>query len=80
MIAKKNHWIASIPAAFMTYNVFVYILYEKMGFNLPLNVSYIGGLVLTIIVIVAFIMRAISVRGTGFLLDEDVSHYKVNKM
>ena len=80
IIAKKNHWIASIPAAFMTYNVFVYILYEKIGFNLPLNVSYIGGLVLTIIVIVAFIMRAISVRGTGFLLDEDVSYYKENKI
>ncbi|WP_332648985.1 carbon starvation CstA family protein [Lysinibacillus sp. 54212] len=78
IIAKKNHWIASIPATFMTYNVFVYILYEKIGFNLPLNVAYIGGIVLTLIVIVAFAMRAVSVRGTDFLLDEDVSHYKTN--
>ncbi|TVT29727.1 carbon starvation protein A [Salinicoccus cyprini] len=49
LLAKKNYWVALIPAVFMTFNVFTYILYEQMGFGLDLNVSYAGGAILTIL-------------------------------
>ena len=29
LIAKKNFWVAAIPAVFMTWNIFVYILSQK---------------------------------------------------
>ena len=38
--------------------VFVYILNQKIGFNLDLNVSYIVGLVLTAILAALFFVKA----------------------
>ncbi|KGR90281.1 carbon starvation protein CstA [Ureibacillus massiliensis 4400831 = CIP 108448 = CCUG 49529] len=79
-LAKKNHWIATIPAAFMTSMCLVYILYEPtMGFGIPLNASYVGGAVLTAAIIAIFFISAYKQRGSSFLLDEDVSGFKVNK-
>ncbi len=41
LIFKKNHWIATIPATFMTYMVIVYILYEPtIGLSIPLKTSF----------------------------------------
>ncbi|MCM3389133.1 carbon starvation protein A [Ureibacillus chungkukjangi] len=78
-LAKKNHWIATIPASFMTYMVVVYILYEPtMGFGIPLNASFIGGLIASAILVGIFFVSAHKKRGTSFLLDEDVSGYRVN--
>ncbi|MEG0258630.1 MAG: carbon starvation protein A [Lysinibacillus sp.] len=77
-LSFKNHWIATIPAIFMTDMVFVYILYEpKMGFGLPLSVSYVGGVVAAIIITATFFVYAHKQRGTNFVLDEDVSDFKV---
>ncbi|MCP1143701.1 carbon starvation protein A [Lysinibacillus endophyticus] len=77
-LAKKNHWIATVPAIFMTYMVIVYILFEPtMGFGIPLNASYIGGSVATIALVAVFFISAHKKRGTSFLLDEDVSGYQV---
>lgn len=77
-LAKKNHWIATIPAAFMTSMCLVYILYEPtMGFGIPLNASYVGGAVLTAAIIAIFFISAYKQRGSSFLLDEDVSGFKV---
>ncbi|MDI7740858.1 carbon starvation CstA family protein [Lysinibacillus fusiformis] len=78
-LAKKNHWIATVPASFMTYMVIVYILYEPtMGFGIPLNASFIGGLVAAAVLIGIFFASAHKKRGTSLLLDEDVSGYQVN--
>nr|WP_106783654.1 carbon starvation CstA family protein [Lysinibacillus timonensis] len=80
-LAKKNHWIATIPAAFMTSMCLVYILYEPtMGFGIPLNASYIGGAILTVAIIAIFFISAHKQRGSSFLLDEDVSGFKVNEV
>lgn len=58
-LAKKNHWIATVPAIFMTYMVIVYILFEPtMGFGIPLNASYIGGSVATIALVAVFFISA----------------------
>lgn len=77
-LARKNYWIATIPATFMTYMVIVYILYEPtMGFGIPLNASFIGGVVATIAILAVFFNSAHKKRGTSFLLDEDVSGYQI---
>ena len=47
-----------VPALFITYMVFVYILNQKIGFNLDLNVSFIVGIVLTVILAVMFFIKA----------------------
>lgn len=75
-LSHKNHWIATIPAIFMTDMVFVYIFYEPtMGFGLPMNVSHIGGILATIVITAMFFIAANKKRGTSFALDEDVSSY-----
>ena len=78
-LSFKNHWIATIPAIFMTSMVFVYILFEPtMGFGLPLTASYVGGAVGAMVITAMFFTYANKQRGTGLVLDEDVSGYKVN--
>lgn len=80
-LAKKNHWIATVPATFMTVMVIVYILYEPtMGFGIPLNASYIGGIVATMAIVAIFFNTAHKKRGTSFLLDADVSRFNVNEV
>jgi carbon starvation protein CstA len=44
----KNHWIASIPAFFMTAVSVTYILYAPEGFQLAYNFSVIAGIVVAI--------------------------------
>src|SRR5699024_12627517 len=45
-IIGKNYVVSLISALFMIYLVFVYILNEKIVFNLDLNISFIDGLLL----------------------------------
>lgn len=53
-LQKKNHWISSIPAAFMTMVTFTYILNAQIGFGLSMPLSYAGAAVGTVIVIILF--------------------------
>ncbi|HLU94895.1 MAG TPA: carbon starvation protein A [Membranihabitans sp.] len=48
---SKNYWVALIPALFMTAVSFTYILIAPEGFRLPNNVSVIGGIAGTVIVL-----------------------------
>ena len=57
-IKGKNYFVSLIPALFITYMVFVYILNQKIGFNLDLEISFIVGLVLTIIITLMFFFKA----------------------
>lgn len=78
-LKKKNHWIATVPAAFMTSMVFVYIMYEPtMGFGMPLTASYIGGTIATVVVIAVFFITAFKKRRESMELDEDVSEYEAS--
>lgn len=47
---KKLHWVASVPAAFMTAVSMTYILQAPEGFGLPTSISYPGGLALTVLI------------------------------
>ena len=57
-IQGKNYLVSMAPAVFITYMVFVYILNQKIGFNLDLNVSYIIGIFLTAAIIGMFYAKA----------------------
>ncbi|MFC4022239.1 carbon starvation protein A [Oceanobacillus longus] len=57
-IKGKNYFVSLVPAIFMTYMVFVYILNAKIGFNLDLNISFVLGLVLTVALTFGFFRRA----------------------
>lgn len=76
-LARKNHWIATIPAAFMTSMVFSYIIYEpNMGFGQGVAFSNIAGVIAASIITAIFFGTALKKRGTNFLLEEDVSSYQ----
>ena len=49
LVKGKKYWISLIPALFITDMVLVYILNAKIGFNLSINVSHVGGIILTLI-------------------------------
>lgn len=59
---KKLHWIASIPAAFMTAVSMTYILQAPEGFGLSTQISYPGGLALTVIVVIAYIRYVTNIK------------------
>ncbi len=70
-IARKQYYIAMIPAIFMTMATTTYILNAPIGFRLPIEASYIGAAMFTIIVIGLFYVKAIAARKTDFELDAD---------
>lgn len=74
-IAKKNYWIAMIPGTFMTMATMTYILNAKIGFNLPLNIAYVGGAIITVAIIVIFFIAAKKARANNIPLEIDVSDY-----
>ncbi len=53
-LQRKNHWIATVPALFITLVTFTYILNAPIGFHLPMNISYIGGIIATLGAFIAF--------------------------
>ncbi len=52
---KRLHWIASIPATFMTAVSMTYILQAPEGFGLSTAISYPGGLAITVLIVIAFV-------------------------
>jgi len=51
----KVHWIATIPAAFMTSVTFAYLANAKIGFGLPVPVATAVGVVAAVAALVAFL-------------------------
>ncbi|WP_373231770.1 carbon starvation protein A [Cohnella sp.] len=70
----KKHWMASIPASFMTMVVFTYILNAPIGFGLSIQTSYIVAALGTIAVIVAF-TRAVYFTQAGITISVDDETY-----
>ncbi|WP_319412889.1 carbon starvation protein A [uncultured Cohaesibacter sp.] len=58
----KLHWIATVPAVFMTAVDTAFILQAKIGFNLPPDISNIVAVIVAAISLIAFL---IMVRPTG---------------
>ncbi|WP_406660186.1 carbon starvation protein A [Methanolobus sp. ZRKC3] len=53
----KFHWIATVPATFMTAVVMTYISYAGIGFGLPLEISSIIGVGAAILSLVIFMFK-----------------------
>ncbi|WP_323707083.1 carbon starvation CstA family protein [Mammaliicoccus vitulinus] len=49
LLSKKNFYVALIPALFMTWNIFTYILSQPIGFGMDLKLSYWLSIGLTIL-------------------------------
>lgn len=58
LLAKKNYWIAFIPAVFITMATMSYILYAEIGFGLPIKTANIGAAIITAIIIGLFYRSA----------------------
>lgn len=54
--SKKNHYIATIPAIFMTIVTFSYIMQAPEGFRLPANISNIIGVLVSIGLYILFLL------------------------
>ncbi len=74
-IAKKNYWIALIPGTFMLLMVITYILNAKIGFGLSLNISWVGGVIGTIILEILFFNAAKKARANNLPLEDDISDW-----
>ena len=75
LIAKKNFWVAAIPAVFMTWNIFTYILSQKIGLGLDLNLSYGLAFVFTILWIGYFTYQYKKITaGASFELDHPIPY------
>ncbi|MFD2629842.1 carbon starvation CstA family protein [Oceanobacillus kapialis] len=75
-IAKKNYWIALIPGTFMLMATTTYILNAPIGFQLPMNISYIGAAIITVALVVTFFVAAVKARNSDIPLEEDISEWK----
>ncbi|MCR8849453.1 carbon starvation protein A [Rossellomorea sp. SC111] len=73
-LQKKPHWVATIPAIFMTMVTFTYILNAPIGFGLSMVTAYMGASIVTIAAILAFIytLRKRLNDGSVIQVDEDV--------
>lgn len=74
-IAKKNYWIAMIPAVFITMATMTYIINAPIGFGLSLNAAYVGAAIITIIIILLFFKAAKKNRADNLPLEVDVSNW-----
>jgi len=54
---NKNYWLTLIPAGFMTSVCVTYIMFDKIGFNLPLDISSIVGSIVAVALVIIFVMR-----------------------
>jgi len=81
-IKGKNYIVSLVPALFITYMVFIYILNAKIGFSLDLQLSYYLGIVLTIILTVMFFIKAKHNKANKIETDvvEDVPGVKESKL
>ncbi|WP_419785994.1 carbon starvation protein A [Pseudodesulfovibrio sp.] len=54
---NKLHWIATIPATFMTAVCVTFIMNAKIGFNLDYEISVIGGIICAAVAFVLFMLK-----------------------
>jgi carbon starvation protein CstA len=66
----KGYISALIPAMFMCTMAMIYILNAPIGFRLPLNIAYIGGIVAMIVITIGFFYNAQQKRKAGISTEE----------
>ena len=76
-VGRKNYWISLIPGVFMLMATTTYILNAKIGFNLPMDISYIGAGIVTVLLTAIFFVAARKAREAGIPLEENVQNWEV---
>lgn len=71
-VKGKNYFVSLVPAIFMTYMVFVYILNAQIGFRLDLNLSFIVGIFLTVGLAIWFFRKAKKNKAEQIKVEVDV--------
>ncbi len=61
---RKFHWVATVPAIFMTAVIFTFIANSRIGFNLPMNISTSIGIGAAVVAVVAFFWKARMIQAT----------------
>jgi carbon starvation protein CstA len=54
---KQLHWIATVPATFMSAVTVTFILYAKIGFNIPYQYALYAGIISSIILVTLFLVK-----------------------
>ena len=54
----SNHWIATVPATFMSAVTMTYILQAPEGFKLPTSISYPVGITFALVCLFTFLFKA----------------------
>ena len=72
VLSRKPYLITSIPVVFMTMATFTYLAYAPIGFNLPLQTSYIVAALGTLVCIALFMKRVRRLSRATFSVDEPV--------
>ena len=68
----KFHWVATIPAIFMTMVALTFIFNAPIGFGLPMTTAYIAAAIGTVIIVALFAYKVkLNRNETNFKLDED---------
>ncbi len=60
VVKKRNHWIATIPAVFMTAVVTTYILQAPEGLRLSTSISYPVGIATAIAIFALFLFKVVN--------------------
>ena len=53
----KNYWVTLLPAGFITSVCITYIMYDKIGFHLPIDISVAVGILFSVITIIWFLYK-----------------------
>ncbi|MCL6570112.1 MAG: carbon starvation protein A [Bacillus sp. (in: Bacteria)] len=72
-IARKNYWVALVPGSFMLVMVITYILNAQIGLGLSMNISWIGGIIGSAVLIGLFFNAAKKSRANNISLEDDIS-------
>lgn len=75
VLSRKPYLITSIPAVFMTMATFTYLAYAPIGFNMPLQTSYIVAALGTLVCIALFMKRVRRLSRATFAVDEPAARF-----
>ena len=61
-LKNKNYFVTFVPGTFMLYLVILYLLTEKIGFNLDMTMSYYISAAVTVVIVYAFFHQVNKVK------------------
>ncbi|MGV3587463.1 MAG: carbon starvation protein A [Adhaeribacter sp.] len=59
---KKNFWVSLVPAVFMSAVATAYILVAPEGFSLPVEIAYVAGVAVALVLLIITLLKVYRVR------------------